>query len=84
LRILGGQDAVDTAVRFYNSKADQPVDFVNQEVRCRDKTSGRILDCIVVDYMSSAATGEGYFVLEDKNGQRRQVPPREFDEIRVD
>lgn len=57
--------------------------FIYESVRCRDKASGKTEEFPVTDYVSSAVTGDGYFVLGDEKGRTKQVTREEFDEIRI-
>ena len=62
---------------------DDPADLINAKVSCRDKTSGEIVEYLVVDYMNSLVGGE-FFMLEDAQGRRRDITPEELKELRVD
>jgi hypothetical protein len=83
IKVLEGQAAYDRAVEFDNNLRDTPFDLLHETVNCRDKTTGEIVEYTVVDYITSALSGE-YFVLEDGEGQTKQVTVQEFYEMRTD
>jgi hypothetical protein len=60
-----------------------PTELIDQNIRCRDNRSGKIIEYIVVDYIKSFVGGD-YFTLEDQQGRRYNVTPQELEEIRID
>jgi hypothetical protein len=62
---------------------DKPIDLLHETIRCVDKQSGNIVERRVVDCGTSVLNGD-YFVLEDKNGRKKQVTSDELHDMRVD
>ena len=63
---------------------EKPIDLLHQSILCRpgDGRSGKVVEFTVVDCGTSVVNGE-YFVLEDKQGAKRQVSAQELYEMRV-
>jgi hypothetical protein len=84
LHILGiplDPDAAQTS--DYAHAGTDPVKLIDKNISCRDKRSGLVVDYLVIDYMKSAVGGGEYFLLENQQGQRKNVTADELWEIRV-
>jgi len=73
----------DAADEPDNYGDEDPSELIDQKIRCRDKRLGRVMECVIVDYINSLVGGD-YFVLEDGQGKRRNITPEELEEIRLD
>jgi len=72
---------------YQDSKDDgvykNPAKLVDQKIRCRDNSSGEIIEYVVVDYIKSLIRGD-FFLLKDRQGRRHDIRLEELYEIRVD
>jgi hypothetical protein len=62
---------------------EDPSELIDKKIRCLNKRSGQVVECVVVDYISSLVGGD-YFVVEDGQGKRRKITLEELAEMRVD
>ncbi len=84
LRALEGQAGYDVAVEFDDNLHDKLIDLLHETIRCRDKTTGKTVEYTVVDCVTSMVSGDEYFVLQSREGQKKQVTAQEFYEMRID
>jgi hypothetical protein len=80
LKIVGGQ-AYDDAIAEDAKNTFDPLDLVDEVFSCREEGSDETVKYTVVDYIVSAVTGEGSFVLQDGNGRQKQVSVIQFQEM---
>ena len=76
-------DAEDESDSDEDEAREDPSELIDRKIRCLDKRSGQVVECVVVDYINSLVGGD-YFVVEDGQGKRRNITPEELAEMRVD
>jgi hypothetical protein len=82
--MLSIQHDSDAAQQFHYTHTDpDPAKLVDKRISCRDERSSLIIDYIVIDYRKSAVGGGDYFIVENKEGQRKTVTAEELSDIRV-
>lgn len=84
LKELEGQATYDIAVKFDSNMQDSPLNLIHETVNCQDETSGNVVEYTVIDYIISTVSGNGFYVLEDGEGNKRQVGMQEVHKICVD
>jgi hypothetical protein len=67
-----GLPAPDPAVDAVSHPDTRHLDLIFEQVKYKEK------DYTVIDCFTSAVSGDNYFVLQDEEGETKQVPVQEF------
>lgn len=77
-RLRGHPAVYDLADESCDDKLHlRPIEHLSETVRCLDG-AGNTVEYVVVDCLTSTVSGEEFVVLEDGEGQKKQITESEF------
>jgi len=80
MKEVAGQAGYDAAVKFDDNLHEEPLDLLYQTFNCKNKILNTVVEYTVVDYARSVVSGDEYFVIQDMEGQKKQVTKQELSE----